>query len=92
MLTNDDLKDVVKRNPKFNGIEIGEMARELLTLREAVAPQMAEVDEYIRLQHWAHLELAARTAILACEREKQRADEAEKIIRELKDNFGEMEV
>jgi hypothetical protein len=63
---------------------------ELLTLREAVAPQMAEVDAlantvYLSVESPAGIDISslnrladhARTAILACEKEKQRADEAE---------------
>jgi hypothetical protein len=73
-----------------------ELARELLTLREATAPQMAEVDALLKqasssvcssdstFQALYRDQLAnkLRTAILACEREKQRADELFKVYTE----------
>ena len=104
MLTNDEFQEAKKL---WGGTDClaGKMVDELLTLREAVAPQMAEVDVLLipyqmnpiawTEELWGRLNTACdklRTAILAREREKQRADDAEKIIRELKDNFGEMEV
>lgn len=59
----------------------------ILTLREAVAPQMAEVDEMVRqIKSYPHvnsyegaMKLASMlcTVILTCEREKHRADELE---------------
>lgn len=60
---------------------------ELLTVREAVAPQMAEVDALVKqIEAFPHvnsyegakkLATMLRQAILVCEKEKQRADEAE---------------
>lgn len=78
---------------------------ELLALK--TLPAMAEVDAATSIvaesrrtdRLWEQFKVKldsladlARNAILACEQQKKRADEAERVIRELKDNFGEMEV
>lgn len=91
MLTNERLQELSKLNglevaDTLTPNEALSMARELLTLREATAPSRAEVDEcfqnyngnYTREQMCdvPRLESITRTAILACEKEKQRAGEA----------------
>lgn len=113
MLTNEEIeqmKGVVRKCiygiPDNEGQvardTLGEIVNELLALREATAPKMAEVDALMKqIEAFPHvnsyegakkLSAMLRTAILASEQQKQRADEAERVIRELKDNFGEMEV
>lgn len=102
MLTNEDLaRDKATcelrttTDPEFAGFYTRIMSAidELLTLREAVAPQMAEVDAclytpkpyqkgdtivYSATKYdGPGLAEIARTAILAHEQEKQRADEAD---------------
>mgnify|MGYP003443151828 FL=1 len=80
--TNEDLKEISATSLGMDAM----LARELLTLREAVAPQMAEVErfEHVIISYEPDLmkeakKLAeiARTAIIAHDQEKQRADEAE---------------
>lgn len=96
MLTNEDLaRDKatcevrITTDPEFTGFYTRIMSAidELLALREAVAPQMAEVDAleagwqgmaFPNADPVKHACEKLRTAILACEKEKQRADEAEK--------------
>lgn len=101
MLTNELLKEIKEESMHaIYPAEVGEMARELLSLR--TLPEMAEVDalqshynlNYIRgvkLHCVTEIADIARRAIAFAEIQRKRADEAKKIIRELKDNFGEME-
>jgi len=98
MLTNDEIeqmKGVVRKCIYGIPDSEGQVARdtldkivaELLTLREAVSPQMAEVDAlqdpwvgqpFVEIiGTFRNMRYLTRTAILACEREKQRADEAD---------------
>ncbi len=91
MLTNKDLNALKEFCEKSHLPILKELAieafDELLTLREAVAPKMAEVDEMVRqIKSYPHvnsyegaMKLASMlcTVILTCEREKHRADELE---------------
>lgn len=74
----------------FNPQNMVDVINELLALREAVAPQMADVDAlantvYLSVESPAGIDISslnrlanlARTAIIAHAQEKQRADEAE---------------
>lgn len=73
----------------LDGSDVARIIDELLTLREATAPQMAEVDALEKKWNGplliddeglviGEIFSTLRAAILACEQQKQRADEAER--------------
>lgn len=89
MLTNERLKHMKGNIFALRQISESEQIQiinELLTFREATAPKMAEVDAlqdpwvgqpFVEIiGTFRNMRYLTRTAILACEREKQRADEA----------------
>lgn len=99
MLTNEELEKIVKRDPCFNGIEIGKMARELLALRslrdagdEEVERLTNEILYQLRTSDIAKLRDTAIARGQQLREAREEIERLDQVVRELKDNFGEMEV
>lgn len=97
MLTNEELEKIVKRDPCFNGIEIGKMARELLAIRslrdagdEEVERLTNEILYQLRTSDIAKLRDIAiargqqlREAREKCEHKSQQVDSQVSIVSEM---------